>query len=626
MSGGGTRPSTRPLGAATSVKGLFASAYDTSFWRGRLRRVARRVAVVCGGLFVAAVVTLVALDRRYPFPLARLDAAWSAVVEASDGAPLARGVALDGQWRRPTMLAEMGPWLPLATVAIEDRRFRAHGGVDVRAVGRAAVANVRALAVRQGGSTLTMQLVGMMFNTPRSMRGKLVEAFRAVQLERLVTKDEVLQWYLNLAPYGRNLCGVEVAARHWFGKAPADLALDEAALLAGLPQGPGRLRPDQFPERALLRRHAVLDAMLRAGCVTPEQHAEAAGAPLGLAASAYGAALGARPKSGFHVAAWALGQRAAGGRTTLVPAVQREVERVVAAHAPDLPQGTDVAVVVLDVRSASVVALVGSADSRDPLDGQVDGARARRSPGSALKPFVYAAAFERGCFTPSSIVADTPVDLAGWRPTNFDGGFSGPVTIADALRRSLNLPALRVAQAVGVERCVGLIEAAGASLASDAVSCAGLTLVTGGTPVTLLELTNAYATLARGGECVPVRLFVDSPRRAGVRALSPETCAALFTILSSEHRAPRIRGGASHIDARPFLWKTGTSSGNVDAWALGHNGDTALGVWVGRFDGAGHPSYVGAEVAEPILAELFVSPAIARRSGAFNAGRVSGPE
>jgi penicillin-binding protein 1C len=607
----GDRSSTRTSGAATSVKGSFASPYHTSAGRGRLFRFARRVAVGCGVLGVLSVVALVALDRRYPFPTLRLDAAWSAVVEASDGALLARGVAPDGQWRRPVPLSDMGRWLPLATVAIEDRRFRAHDGIDLRAIVRALAVNFRAGAVRQGGSTLTMQLVGMTFETPRSIRGKLVEAFRAVQLERLVSKDEVLEWYLNLAPYGRNLCGVEVAARHWFGKAPADLSLDEAAVLAGLPQGPARLRPDKYPERALLRRHAVLDAMLRAGFITSTQHAHAVAAPLGLSAGADGEALGTRSSSSFHVAAWALRLRTEGGRTTLVPAVQREVERVVAAHTPDLPPGTDVAVVAIDVVSASVIALVGSADPRDPLDGQVDGARARRSPGSALKPFVYAAAFECGRFTPRSLVADLPVDLAGWRPENFDGGFSGPVTVADALRRSLNLPALRLAQAVGVERCVGLIETAGASLASDAVSRAGLTLVTGGTPVTLLELTNAYATLARGGECVPVRLFVDEPRRPGVHALSEATCAALFTILSSEHRAPRIRGGASHVESRPFMWKTGTSSGNVDAWAVGHDGRVALGVWVGRFDGAGHPSYVGAEAAEPILAELFVVPAIA---------------
>ncbi|MEZ6013479.1 MAG: transglycosylase domain-containing protein [Planctomycetota bacterium] len=593
-------------GARSSVRGLFGSLGGHGQGRGRLRRWARRAGLGGGVAFTAAVLALVILDRCYPFPLARLERSPSAVVDASDGLSLARRVAPDGQWRRPTPLADAGHWLPLATVAIEDRRFREHPGVDARGVLRAIVANLRSGRIRQGGSTLTMQLIGMTFATPRSLPGKAVEAFRAVQLERLISKDEVLERYLNLAPYGRNLCGIEAGAQHWFGKRPQDLALDEAALLAGLPQGPERLRPDRFPARALARRDAVLDAMQRAGFVTAEEHAAASAASLSLVVSAPPSA------SAFHAATWALAERAEGGRTWIEPLLQQEIERVVAAHVPFLPAGTDVAVVAIDVRRAAVVGLLGSADPRDPLDGQVNGARARRSPGSTLKPFVYAAALEAGRYTLDSIVEDTPVDLAGWRPANFDGGFSGPVTIADALRRSLNLPALRVAQSVGVERCVGLIEAAGASLASDAVSRAGLTLVTGGTPITAVELTNAYATLARGGEFVPTRLFVDEPQRAPQRVLSSATCAALNDALSTEHRAPRVRGGASQISARPFMWKTGTSSGNVDAWAIGHDGHTALGVWVGRFDGAGHPAYVGGEVAEPILAELFVSRAFTR--------------
>lgn len=588
-------------------------------WLGRaLGRAALAYAGVVVASAFAAPHVVAALDRRFPLDLARLDRPSSAEVTASDGALLARGVAPDGQWRRPLALRDMGAWLPAATIAIEDRRFRAHDGVDVRAVLRAAVSNARAGRVRSGASTLSMQLIGLTSATPRSLRGKAIEAFRALQLERAWSKDRILERYLNLAPYGRNLCGVEAAARHWFGKAPRDLSLDEAALLAGLPQSPARLRPDRYPERALRRRAAVLDALVTTGAITADEHERARGAPLALARSASaqqgpaaGDAFAARPRSAFHVAAWALAERAGGGRTTLAPTAQAAVERVVRAHVSELVPGTDVAVVVLDVASSAVLALVGSPNPSDPLDGQVDGARARRSPGSALKPFVYGAAFDGGRCTPTSILSDTPIDLAGWRPANFDGGFSGPVEAGEALRRSLNLPALRVAQAVGVERCVAVLEAAGASLAPNAIERAGLTLVTGGTPVTLLELTNAYATLARGGVQRRPRLFEDEPLSPPIRALSPETCAALFDILSSERRAPRICGGASHVDARPFMWKTGTSSGNVDAWAIGHDRSLAIGVWVGRFSGAGHPSYVGAEVAEPILAELFVSGACA---------------
>jgi len=577
--------------------------------RSRALRVAarllRRAGLAAGSVALAALAALVVLDRQYPFPLARLEPRYSARVELVGGEPIARRVAADGQWRRPATLAELGPWLPRATVAIEDRRFRSHPGVDPLGVARAALANVRARRVVQGGSTLTMQLVGMAFETPRSLRGKLVEAFRSVQLERLWTKDQVLARYLEFAPYGRNLCGAVAGAEHWFGKAPADLSLEEAALLAGLPQGPARLRPDRYPERALLRRQAVLDALLARGDIDAARHRRASAAPLGLCER-----LGTAGPSGLdasHAAAQALRLRPGGGVTTLDQAAQRSAERLVAAHVARLPAGTDAALVVIEVESAEIKAWVGSADARDPLDGQNDGVRARRSPGSTLKPFVYAAAFERGLLRPDSIVQDTPLDLGGWRPQNFDGGASGAVSVAEALQRSLNLPALRVARSVGVENCIGLIEAAGVPLEDDAVSRAGLTLVTGGSPVTLLDLTNAYATLARGGAHVAPRLFVDQPHGTATRALSRASCEALFRLLSSEARPPRVFGGASHVGARPFCWKTGTSAGHVDAWAVGHDGVRAIGVWVGRFDGAGHPCYVGGEVAEPLLAELFVA-------------------
>ncbi|MCY3003570.1 MAG: transglycosylase domain-containing protein, partial [Planctomycetota bacterium] len=228
--------------------------------------------------------------------------------------------------------------------------------------------------------------------------------------------------YLERAPYGRNVCCAREAARRWFGKEPQELALDEAALLAGLPQAPSRLRPDRHPDLARARRDSVLDRMLEQGSITVEQHAQAVAAPVQLAQE-----LTSPNVDAFHASAWALAVRPQGGVTTLDTRLQSEVERIVAAHLPHLPPGTDVAVVAIDVADASLVALVGSADPADPFDGEVDGARARRSPGSALKPFVFAAAFECGRLQPDSVIDDTPLELDGWRPENFDGGFHGPV-------------------------------------------------------------------------------------------------------------------------------------------------------------------------------------------------------
>ena len=228
-------------------------------------------------------------------------------------------------------------------------------------------------------------------------------------------------------------------------------------------------------------------------------------------------------------------------------------------------------------------------------------------PGSALKPFVFAAGLEAGWLRPDSVLRDAPLELADWRPSNMDGSWSGEVTATEALRRSLNLPALRVARRAGIARCAGILEAVGLDLGGGALSRSGLSLVTGGVEVRLLDLTNAYATLARGGEHLELRLYEDERREAPLRVLRPETCAALWAMLTSEQRSPfGSPAGGSHA----FAWKTGTSSGHRDAWAVGHDRALAIGVWVGRFSGAGHPELVGSRVAEPLLARLFASPVL----------------
>lgn len=571
----------------------------------RLGRLLRGAALVSVLALVLAAGLWMHLQRRHPFPLEALDLAVSGhVTLAADGREVLRHVAGDEQWRRPVPLAEMGRWLPLATIAVEDARFRRHRGVDPRAVLRAAWRNLRAGRVREGASTLTMQLVDLTLHPPRTLRGKVWEAWRAVQLELLLGKDEILERYLNLAPYGGNVTGASMGALAWFGRPPGELCLEEAALLAGLPQGPSRLRPDRHPERARLRRRAVLDAMLRGGAITREQHVRADGAPLPTRMWPAGSVDGG--SSTFHAASAALGRAPAGARLALRPHLQDHAWRVVQRHRRHFPPDTDMAVLAVDVASGEIVVHVGSADPADPIDGQVDGTRAWRSPGSALKPFVYAAALELGLVHERSLLEDTPLDLAGWAPENFDPGFEGPVPLDEALRRSLNLPALRLARQVGLARCVGVMEAAGVRLPGDAAARSGLALVTGGTRVRLVDLVNAYATLARGGLHRPVHAAPNRDPAADplTRVLSQETCATLERILGSDARAPLLRSGASHCEGVRFMWKTGTSSGHRDAWAVGHDRELAIGVWVGRFSGEGHPSFTGARAAEPILADL----------------------
>jgi penicillin-binding protein 1C len=573
----------------------------------------RRTAAGLAGAGAAGAIAFAVCWVRYPFPEARLDA-WdqTRLVTAADGTPLLALVGRDDQWRTPVPLDRVSPQLVAATIAIEDRRFRRHPGVDPVAVARAAWQNLTQGRVVSGASTLTMQVCRMMDDRPRTLGAKAIESFRALQLERLRDKDAILRHYLDVAPYGGNIRGVEAASRVWFGK-PADrLSLAEAALIAGLPQSPERLRPDRNPGAARTRRNAVLLAMRDAGFIDEAARAAAAAEPVRVVARGGGGwnagAIDGQPLAP-HVAWMALAARPEGGPTTIEPSIQSQLARAVAVHQRTLPPGTDVAAVVIDVATSSIVALVGSADPGDPADGQVNGVLARRSPGSALKPFIYAAAMEAGRLAPDSLLPDAPIDRAGWRPGNFDRTFRGPVTASEALRDSLNIPAILLAEEIGLPRCIGVLEAVGLDLPTDAAARGGLSLAVGGIEVTLLDLTNAFATLARGGTMREPRLLAAAPDGAPV--LSPLTAATITDMLSTRHRSPYAGGDVLESASTWFAWKSGTSSARRDAVAVGHNGRYAIGVWVGRFAGGGDVAYTGRTSAEPLLATLFAGAPLA---------------
>ncbi len=504
------------------------------------------------------------------------------------------------QWRQPVPLEKISPWLIQATLAAEDARFREHSGLDYSALVRAMSQNIAHLKIVSGASTLTMQVCRQLDRKPRTLTAKLWQVLRAWQLERLRSKDQILEAYLNLAPYGGNVLGAEAAAQWFYGKHATDLSLGEAALLAGLPQSPNRFRPDRHPTEARIRRQFVLRRMRELDMITAAQAEAAAAEPLPATSTR-------RISSAPHAAWLALQKRPRGGRTTIDLTMQRTVEAAVAQQIPLWPTGTDTAVCVLDIASSDIVAWVGSADPQDPRDGQVNGGLAKRSPGSALKPFLYAAAFQTRRLGPDSRVYDGPLERAGWSPENFDKTFTGEIAAAEALRRSLNVPAILVAEQVGLSRCVGTLAAAGVTLPSNAAQRGGLALAVGGIEVSLLDLTAAYATLGRGGVAQRPRLFLDETSPAE-QALDADVCAAISDILSVRHRRPRGWEQLSDSQLPWCMWKTGTSSGHRDAWALGHNGRYAIGVWVGRFSGAGHVDYVGQEAAEPLLARLFATP------------------
>ncbi|MEG3584599.1 MAG: penicillin-binding protein 1C [Planctomycetota bacterium] len=520
-------------------------------------------------------------------------------IEDREGQALLRQVGADDQWREPISLDAMGAHLPAAVMAVEDERFLTHLGVDPIATTRAVFQNLRHAEVVSGASTLTMQVCKMLDPAPRTLRSKWIEAIRALKYERNHQKDEVLALWLNIAPFGSNLRGVRAASLHWFGVEPANLHLAEAALLAGLPQSPERLRPDRNPEAALKRRNHVLDRMLIEHWINEQAHADAIRQPIRLFEHPRNEAV---PDAVGFLAAQ---QRPRGGTTTIDPELQESTKALIHEHLPRLPEGTDVAAVIIETATNSLVALVGSANRGDPQDGWVNGATALRSPGSALKPFLYGTAYESGRLSPESEIPDRRINREGWTPNNYHRTFNGLVTAREALQRSLNVPAILVTEAVGVSKNVAALRKLGLTLPENAAERGGLALAVGGLEVSLLDLTNAYATLARSGVHAPVRLFQDDLKRQEHLVFSPETCAHLNHDLASWRHAPAGMDELPPRDRPWFMWKSGTSSGHRDAWALGHNGEFAIGFWVGHFHGEGDPAFVGREAAGPLLADAF---------------------
>ena len=568
----------------------------------------RKVALVFASTIAVSVAGLAVLWRAFPFPedtLARFQA--SPMILDSEGGLLFRTVSTQEQWCLPVPLSQIAPRVIDATIAVEDQRYDSHPGVDLAALLRATGQNLLRRRVVSGASTIPMQVCRMMEDRPRTIWAKLVEMFRAVQLSRIRDKEQILELYLNMAPYGGNVRGIGAASRFYFSKQPSDLSLAESALLAGLPKSPTRLDPRRHWLAAIDRSSLVLKRMAECGRLDPTDAYDAIAHP---------AVLNASPRESFavHAAAMALAQRPAGGQTTIVRKIQMQAESLANDHRANLPDDSELAAVVIEISSGSILAMVGSVDYANPRQGQVNAVLARRSPGSALKPFIYAAAFQEGRLAADSTVYDVPIDFSGWEPANFDRTFSGPMAASDALRQSLNIPALYIARQTGLARCFGILESAGIALPPDINRRAGLSLVVGGIETSLLELTNAYAVFGRQGRFLKPRLFADQPQDGGRAVLEENVSATLNEILSCRNRTVHGMEDADTQRLPWFMWKTGTSSGRRDAWAVGHNGRVAVGVWVGRFRGTGRVEYVGAEAAEPLLAKIFCLPALRNES------------
>ncbi len=448
-----------------------------------------------------------ALDRAFPFPVERLTPPASVMVLGARDEPLRFFLARDQSWRFPVELEEVSGDFVHAVLASEDRYFFSHPGVNPVAIVQAALSNLRAGRVVRGGSTITMQVARLAEPKRRTVWGKLREAFRAVQLEARYSKQEILEFYVNMAPYGGNLVGVGAASWFYFGKGPKGLSLAESALLAGIPKAPNRYNPVKHAQAAVAARAQVLRAMTDKGWTTPELAQEAAG-------QEPPDRLKKPPLIGPHFCQMVL-DHARGAtriRTTLDPRVQETVRALMRARLAELrAQGVEnAAVVVEDVHTRAVLALAGSADYLDDArHGRINAATAPRSPGSALKPFLYALAFDEGVIGPGSQLLDIPITLGNYDPHNYDGAYQGRVEAAEALIHSLNAPAVRLLALVGVPRFHGLLLSGGLKSLREPTGHYGLALILGGGEVGLLELTNLYATLAQGGTHAPALLQTD---------------------------------------------------------------------------------------------------------------------
>ena len=484
---------------------------------------------------------------------------------------------------RPFYEADPDDWIVKAVVAVEDGSFWTHCGVRPLSVLRAACQNVFYRRRISGASTITMQAVRLVKPHPKTLWWKAKEAVAAIKTERVKDKRWILSQYLNRAPYGSNLVGIEAAAQGWFGKSAKELGLGEAAMLAGMVQAPSRFRPDRHYDRALLRRDYVLERMVSLGTITRAQMEAARSVRPEVARSR-------RPFKMPHFCDWTLrrlaashsGERFSGDvRTALDADVQRTVESAVARAAA--AGGCSSAAVVVRVEDGEVVALACSGDYRDPDSGQVNTAASPRPAGSTLKPFLAALAIDRGLATPETLIADAPVSYQGYRPANFDSKYRGMVTLRDSLVLSLNIPFVRLLRRVGTDEFGECLRGLGFGHVGDAGEY-GLGMAIGNVEVTLVELCLAYRRLAAGG--------------AG--SFSPGAAYLVSEMLSGGERSAAAFGHVADVPLPRFAWKTGTSSAYRDAWTVVWNPEWVVGVWCGHKRGVfGDKTIVGAKAAAP---------------------------
>jgi penicillin-binding protein 1C len=585
------RASTTFAATGEDVDGRVKPGHDGN----NKRRVRRIIGISLAFVFVAIAAFGAWIVSLGPLPLAQARQVSTTIVDRNG--KLLRAYAMaDGRWRLPVdAKTAVDPRYLTLLLAYEDRRFYSHPGVDPLALGRAAIQFASRGHIVSGGSTITMQLARLLEpRRQRSVYAKLRQMVRAFEIERQLTKDQILDLYLTLAPYGGNLEGIRAASIAYFGKEPKRLSLAESALLVALPQSPETRRLDRYPEAARAARDRVLDRMVEEGRVSKEDalQAKAAAVP-GLRKP--------MPILAPHSAdqAIATDKDTEVIRLTLDAGLQKVLEALARDRALALGPNISIGILAVDNATGEVLARVGSPDYFDERRaGQVDMTRAVRSPGSTLKPFIYGLAFEDGFVHPESLIDDRPIRFGSYAPENFDMTFQGTVPVRKALQLSLNVPAIALLDRVGASRLTSRLKQAGVNLVLPKDEAPGLAMGLGGVGVTLQDLVQLYSGLARLGNTRPLREMADDPPRDTLRLMDQVAAWQVGNVLMGTpppENAPHNR----------IAFKTGTSYGYRDAWSVGFDGRMTIGVWVGRPDGAPVAGLVGRTAAAPILFDAF---------------------
>ncbi|MBK8443247.1 MAG: penicillin-binding protein 1C [Sphingobacteriales bacterium] len=536
------------------------------------------------------------------FPL-RPHISHSVSVAAADGVPLYAFLSDDDKWRLKTELSEISTTLRKALIHKEDKYFYYHFGINPVAILRAAFNNMLLGKRSSGASTITMQVARLLEPKQRTYTNKLREVFRALQLEILYSKDEILQFYINLVPYGSNIEGIKSAAALYFGKSPALLSIAEITTLAIIPNRPSSLRLGDNNAYIVQERNRWLRRFAAEGVFTAAAIETALAEPLNARRQSMprqAPHYSRRMKEAFPQMVNIHGSLRAEQQRKAEQIVQNFVRRTKRMHI------NNAAAIVINNRNKAVEVYVGSGDFFDTIDGgQVDGVKAVRSPGSTLKPFLYGLAFDKGIITPKTIISDVPVNYSGYMPANFDKQYNGYVSVEKALALSLNIPAVKVLNEVQLNDFIDLLVNGQCRQIERDRKKMGLSLALGGCGVRLEELSNLYAALARGGQFSRLKWLQGDSISREVPLLSASATYMLTRIMTQLQRPDLPAALASSSTVPRIAWKTGTSYGRRDAWSIGYNKNYTIGVWAGNFSGEGVAELTGADIATPLLFELF---------------------